>query len=233
MAGNYIGAYSPQPTSANSGGGAWGGITGTITDQTDLVDYIDDELLPIADKTFTQPSASTTWVLDHGRSIKPNLAYWNATGEREYPDEIQTGATELTITFATSEIHTATLPGNGTSASIRNDAIKTLLASEVNAASGVIDIANHKTIIIDMTEDITFDITFTGTHNPYLPLVLGFIQRATPRTANLAVAKFKSTTFCAIPSPLLQATPNVENLFQFTLGAVSAKMALHNYTYGI
>lgn len=231
MAGNYIGAYSPQPTSANSGGGAWGGITGTITDQTDLVDYIDDELLPIADKTFTQPSASTTWVLDHGRSIKPNLAYWNATGEREYPDEIQTGATELTITFGTSEIHTATLPGNGTSASLRNDSILELLASEVNAASGVIDIATAKNVVITMDANIT-DLTFVGTPVDTTELVIKFIKGATLYTCTLDVTKFQGSATTVLPSPLLLATINTEDTFSFKYSATKTKMSCVGFDLG-
>jgi hypothetical protein len=187
----------------------------------------------IADVTYTQPSASTSWTLVHGRAIPPNFAFFNALGEREYPLEDHSVAGEVTLTFATSEVHTATLPGNGTSASIRNDSIVTLLASDINTALGVIDITGAKTIIIDMDTNITSNITFTGTPADYTPLRLAFVKGATAYTASLDTAKFKSTTTTPIPSPLLTVTPNTEDVFDFLLGSLSGKMALTGYVYGI
>jgi hypothetical protein len=187
----------------------------------------------IEDVTYTQPSASTSWTLVHGRTIPPNFAFFNAANEREYPIEDHSVAGEVTLTFATSEVHTATLPGNGTSASIRNDSVITLLASDINTASGVIDITTAKTIFITMDANLTSDITFTGTPSAGTPLRLIFVNGATAYTATLAVAKFKSSSTAVIPVPLLPVTINTEHSFDFILGSLSSKMVLTGYCLGM
>src|SRR5574343_563344 len=184
----------------------------------------------ISDIEYTQPSASTSWTIVHGRTTRPNFAFFNAANEREYPIEDHSVAGEVTLTFATSEIHKATLPGNGTSASIRNDGTITVLASVINAASGVIDIGTAKTVIIDMDTNITSNITFTSSPVSGTPLRLIFKKGATAYTVlGLDLSKFKPTVPYPIPSPLITTTPNSDDSFDFVLGPTAQKMALMGY----
>lgn len=213
----------------SGGGGTWGSITGDINDQTDLITLFDS----LEDIEFTQPSASTSWTIVHGRTIAPNFAFFNNLKEREYPLEDHSVAGQVTLTFATAVVHTATLPGNGTSASIRNDSVITVLASAVNTASGVIDITTAKTVIISMDANLTSDITFVGTPTAGTPLRLIFVNGATAYTASLAAAKFKSSDTLAIPVPLLPVTPNREHSFDFIAGSLSGKFGLTGYVYGL
>lgn len=186
----------------------------------------------IADVTYTQPSASTSWTLVHGRSVSPNFAFFNNLNEREYPLEDHSVAGQVTLTFATAVVHTATLPGNGTSASLRGDAILSLTATQVNAASGVIDIVSAKTIIITMDVAITFAITFSTTPSDSTPLKIKYKKGATPQTASVDAAKFKDSTTSVHPSPMLLATANTEDVFDYLFSSTSGKMVLMGFNLG-
>lgn len=220
---HFVMNASFRENTAPSGGGSWGTITGDIEDQTDLIALFDS----LEDIEFTQPSASDTWVLNHGRTIKPNIAYYNAAGDREYPDEATTGVGQTTVSFATSEVHTATLPGNGTSASLRKENILSILASEINTALGVLDIATYGGFEIEMDTDITSAITFSSTPSGETSLELTFIQGAVPKTSVPPdTNKFKGSTSNPIPSPLLTATANAEDRFSFRYSTAKTKMNL-------
>lgn len=231
MAGNFIGAYSPQPVSTG-GGGTWGLITGNVEDQTDLVTYIDDQLDGISDKLFTQPSAGTSWIIVHGRPEKVNLAFFNAVGEREYPTEDHSAVGQVSVEFATSEVHTAILPGNGASASLRDQQVISILASDLNDDLGKIDISLAKTFVITMDEDLTSDINFANTVTECLPLRLKFIKGATPHTADVDPANFKDSTTAVHPSPMLLASANTEDVFDYLGSVTSGKMVLMGFVLG-
>ena len=212
----------------SGGGGTWGSITGDINDQTDLITLFDS----LEDIEFTQPSASTSWTIVHGRTIAPNFAFFNNLKEREYPLEDHSVAGQVTLTFATAVVHTATLPGNGTSASLRGDAILSLTATQVNAASGVIDIVSAKTIIITMDVAITFAITFSTTPTDSTPLKIKYKKGATPQTASVDAAKFKDSTTSVHPSPMLLAAANTEDVFDYLFSSTSGKMVLMGFNLG-
>ena len=181
---------------------------------------------PLADVVYTQPSASTTWVLVHGKSNKPNFAFFNASGVQEYPLNDSSVSGTSTLTFGTSEIHTATLPGNGTSASIRNDNIITVLASAINTAVGVIDIVTAKTVNITMDANITSPITFSTTPTDGVPLRICFIKTGTAYTATLDASKFQGSVTNPVPSPLVTATANTKDTFDFIYYGNKSKMSM-------
>lgn len=208
-----------------------GTITAADTIKT-AIQKLNGNIAGMQDITFTQPSASTTWTLVHGRAISPSFAFFNALNEREYPLEDHSVAGQVSLIFGVSEIHTATLPGNGTSASLRGDAILSLTGTAINAASGVIDIASAKTVIITVDVAITFPITFSTTPSDSTPLKLKYKKGATPFTASVDAAKFKDSVTSVHPSPMLLATANTEDVFDYLFSSTSGKMVLMGFNLG-
>lgn len=182
------------------------------------------------DKFFTQPSAGTSWTVVHGNSYRPANVVLDPSFKRIYPIEDHSVAGQITYTLAVSQVHTSLVIGRG-SVGLRTDKVISVLASAVNTASGVIDIATARTVIITMDANIP-TLTFVGTPVDSTELKIVFIKGASLYTCVLDTNKFQPSTTNIIPSPLLLATANTRDTFSFMFNITTGKMALVGFDLG-
>lgn len=205
--------------------------SGAWANRTIVQVKVDLGIASLSDISFTQPSSSASWIIVHGRTIYPNFAFFNASNQREYPLEDHSVAGQVSLTFAVSEVHTATLPGNGTSASLRGETVTPLTASSINSASGVVDILTAKTLAISMDTNIT-NITYSGGITDGSILIFKFLQDATgSRTVAFDAAKFVGNTDVGVP--VLLGTLNTTDIVVCMYISAISKFTFISHIRGI
>jgi hypothetical protein len=94
----------PYDFSALLPGMSWGNIFGTITDQTDLVNYIASQISNQKYAANVGNNSATSFALSHGLSsldVEVEI-FENATGETVYADVVRTSSSIVTVSFATA-----------------------------------------------------------------------------------------------------------------------------------
>lgn len=111
LANNQIPTYTPTnlpipPYDASifAPGAVWGNITGVITNQTDLVDYIVTQITSGKFAANVGNGAATSFALSHGlSSLDVEVEVFEiATGETVYVDVLRTSSSIVTVSFATA-----------------------------------------------------------------------------------------------------------------------------------
>jgi hypothetical protein len=96
-----IGPYNLTPLYP---GAAWGNITGTITNQTDLVNYIASQISGGKYATSIGDGVNLTYTVTHNlNNLDVDVeVVENATGETVFTDVSRTGVNTLSVSFATA-----------------------------------------------------------------------------------------------------------------------------------
>lgn len=122
--------------------------------------------------------------------------------------------------------------GGGGGGSGREEQVVEMLASDLNTAGGTIDITLARTFVFTMNTNITTPINFSSGLTEGLSLRLKYIKGATPYTASVAPANFKDSVTAVHPAPLLLATPDTEDVYDYIGSATANKMVLMGFNLG-